>query len=104
MEMQEEARALIAVAKLSDPALGADEQPFEAIARHLPADPARLAILMRTTAHLLVPDERLWAECVIQIALQREGLWVGTRRAGSRPQDYYLPHRVLALRVRKHGG
>jgi hypothetical protein len=103
MEMQEEARALIAVAKLSEQA-EADDQPFEAIARHLPADPARLAILMRTTAHLLVPDERQWAECVIQIALQREGLWVGSRRAGSRPQDYYLPRRVLALRVPKRGG
>jgi hypothetical protein len=104
MEMQEEARFLIAVAKLSDPTLEPDDQPFEAIAPHLPADPARLAILMRTTAHLLVPDERRWAECVIQIALQREGLWVGSRRAGSRPQDYYLPRRVLALRVPKHGG
>ena len=103
MEMQAEARALIAVARQSEHA-DPDEQPYEAIARHLPADPARLAILMRTTAHLLVPDQRGWAECIIQLTLEREGLWVGARRAGRRPQDYYLPRRVLALRVPKRGG
>ena len=103
MEMYWEARELIALVRLSEYADPEDE-PEEAVGRLLPTDPARLAILMRTTAHLLVPDQSRWAECVIQLTLEREGLWVGTRRAGRRPQDYFLPHRVRVLRIPKHGG
>ena len=101
MEMQAEARALIATAGQY---AFQDELPYEAIARHLPTDPARLAVLMRATAHLLVPDQIRHAECVIQITLERASLKVGARFAGRRPQDYYLPHRVRALRLPKHGG